>query len=142
MASLRKVHINEMVWKYKISGSNLYVYDPRKSKGTQPTWIGHSYRSMDGAITPEDVKLNIHIFILKDKPMPNLINQRSSGLYDKFNVDRRDGRDRKYGDRLNADYFVLDLTYDKFAKIALEAYIKACEAEYPQLAADLRLKLK
>lgn len=35
-------------------------------------------------------------------------------------------------------YFVLDTDHDQFAIPALEAYVAACEKEFPQLASDLR----
>ncbi len=62
------------------------------------------------------------------------------GLYDKFYVARRDGRDHPGGDREGAVYFTLDLTHDPYARIALKAYVEATEARYPELAADLRLR--
>lgn len=142
MSDLRQVHIDSNTWKYKVFPWGLQIYSPFVSKGTQPIRLEHVFRSSGGAVTPADVKFTIEALILKTKPMPNLVDQHNTGVYGKFFVERRDGRDRKYGDRTNADYFVLDLTYDKFAKAALEAYIKACEIEYPQLANDLRKKLK
>lgn len=69
------------------------------------------------------------------------MSQRTRGEYLKYYVRRHDGRDKKGGDRQNADYFVLDLTYDKYAMIGLLAYAKSCEAEYPLLAADLYKKI-
>ena len=57
------------------------------------------------------------------------------GLYRKFNVSRVS--DPK-GKHKNCEYFVLDMSHDKFARDALNAYASACEHEYPQLAADLR----
>lgn len=58
-------------------------------------------------------------------------------LYRKFHVHRVDMRDAPGGDRFGAEYFVLDATYDPFAKSALTAYAKACEKDLPQLAEDL-----
>ncbi|AJD82946.1 hypothetical protein PJWF_00052 [Achromobacter phage JWF] len=60
------------------------------------------------------------------------------GLYEKYLVTRRDGRDEPGGDRAGASYFVLDLDHDKFAVPALRAYADACEREYPILAQDIR----
>lgn len=71
----------------------------------------------------------------------NLVNQRETGEYLKFFVNRVDGRDEPNGDRLNADYLVLDLTYDPHAMAGLKAYADAVEKDYPLLAADLRKKL-
>ena len=64
------------------------------------------------------------------------------GLLPKFLVNRVDGRDQSGGDREGADYFVLDLTFDPYAKAALEVYMDSCAAKYPALAADLRKKLE
>lgn len=69
------------------------------------------------------------------------MNARQQGLINKFNISRTDGRDSLGGDRFGADYFVLDLTYDKFADAAALAYADACKAEYPLLATDLRNKI-
>ncbi|MFT3758468.1 hypothetical protein [Thauera sp.] len=44
-------------------------------------------------------------------------------------------------DRKGAQYFVLDLTQDPFARKAAKAYAKACKDEYPQLAADIRAQI-
>ncbi len=66
----------------------------------------------------------------------------SQGLYAKFIVNRTDHRDLPGYKHYNCDYFVLDLTHDPFAGAALSAYAGACEAEYPQLAADLREKVR
>lgn len=60
------------------------------------------------------------------------------GLYSKYMVVRNNDPESNHVD---CDYFVLDLTYDRFAKAALKAYAEACAAEYPFLAADLRAKL-
>ncbi len=62
------------------------------------------------------------------------------GLYQKFNVSRKDGRDAPGGDREGAEYFTLDLTHDPFAKVALRAYADACQDALPELAADIRRK--
>lgn len=63
---------------------------------------------------------------------------RDKGLYGKFNVSRVDGRDAPGGDKAGAYYYVLDLTHDPFARVALAAYAHACEGDFPLLAADLR----
>lgn len=60
------------------------------------------------------------------------------GYYKKFEVRRLDGRP----DRTDSEYFVLDLTHDKFAKAAALAYADACAEAIPNLALDLRAKLK
>jgi hypothetical protein len=65
------------------------------------------------------------------------VNQQQAGVYHKFNVSRTDGRDQLGGDRHGAEYFVLDVTHDKFAKPALAAYAAACRNDYPALADDM-----
>lgn len=55
-------------------------------------------------------------------------------LYQKFNVNRVDGRDRPGGDRAGAVYFVLDLEHDSFAAEAFAAYGEACRHALPLLA--------
>lgn len=60
---------------------------------------------------------------------------RERGLYDKYRVERIDGRAEKHE---GCAYFVLDLTHDKFAPAALAVYADQCEAEFPALARDLR----
>jgi len=61
-----------------------------------------------------------------------------SGLYRKFVVERTNGSSGPGGKHEHCDYFVLDWMHDKFAIPAALAYAKACEAEYPELARDLR----
>lgn len=66
------------------------------------------------------------------------MGDKTRGIYNKFIVTRTDGTDG-YGEKHHGcEYFVLDLTHDPFADVALIAYAKACEKEYPLLAADLR----
>lgn len=65
------------------------------------------------------------------------VNQQHAGVYRKFNVSRTDGRDQPGNDRHGAEYFVLDVTHDKFAKPALAAYAAACRNDYPALADDM-----
>lgn len=64
--------------------------------------------------------------------------QSEQGLYRKFVVTRTDGKDLPGNDHEGAEYFVLDMVYDPFAKDALLAYADACEQKYPELAKDLR----
>lgn len=59
------------------------------------------------------------------------------GLYRKFEVNRIDGRDAPGKDRVDAEYFVLDLTYDKYAMGALLVYAFSIAESRPVLAADL-----
>lgn len=65
------------------------------------------------------------------------VNQQRAGVYRKFNVSRTDGRDLAGGDRHGAEYFVLDVTHDRFAKPALAAYAAACRGDYPSLSDDM-----
>lgn len=67
------------------------------------------------------------------------MSSQPKGLYGKYTVLRNDGRDKPGGDRADADYFVLDLTHDKYAIAALSAYIDALRADgaYPELVDDL-----
>ncbi len=69
------------------------------------------------------------------------MSDKSKGLYGKFIVRRVDGTDGPGGKHDGCQYFVLDLSHDPFAGPAALAYADACEAEYPQLAADLRALL-
>lgn len=66
---------------------------------------------------------------------------KPSGLYEKYVVLRNDGSSRPGGKHRGCDYFVLDLKHDKYARTAAYAYAKVCEAEMPELAADLRARL-
>lgn len=66
------------------------------------------------------------------------MSDENPGLYRKFVVERADGSSRTGGKHEYCDYFVLDWVHDKFARAAALAYADACEAEYPQLARDLR----
>jgi len=59
------------------------------------------------------------------------------GIYNKFFVARVDGSDGPGEKHDGCDYFVLDITHDRYARPALVAYANACRDEYPLLAADL-----
>ncbi len=62
------------------------------------------------------------------------MSERKKGIYDKYVVYRKDGKERHYG----CPYFVLDMEHDPFAVPALKAYAKACRADgYEKLADDL-----
>lgn len=63
-------------------------------------------------------------------------------IYGKFNVSRTDGRDAPDGDKADAEYFVLDIVHDPYAREALMFYAYKCVDEYPLLAADIWHKLK
>jgi hypothetical protein len=66
-----------------------------------------------------------------------MMNDKTRGLYHKFNVERTDGSSAPGGKHHGCEYFVLDLTHDKHAKAALHAYARSCLREYPALADDL-----
>lgn len=68
------------------------------------------------------------------------MGDKTRGLYNKFTVTRNDGSSEPGGKHHGCEYFVLDLTHDVHAAAALLAYADSCEADYPLLAADLRLK--
>ncbi|MCD5327853.1 hypothetical protein ACFFU8_09540 [Chromobacterium piscinae] len=68
------------------------------------------------------------------------VDQQQTGVYGKFTVCRVDGRDAPGGDRYGADYFVLDVTHDRFAKPALAAYAQACSGGYALLGQDLVMR--
>jgi len=67
------------------------------------------------------------------------MGDRTKGLYPKFRVYRRDGKDDWGGKHDGCCYFVLDVTHDTHAIPALRAYADSCEADgYADLASDLR----
>lgn len=70
------------------------------------------------------------------------LDQRQAGLSHKYNVERTDGSSAPGGKHHGDDYFVLNLTTDRHAIPAIKAYAKSCEKDYPQLATDLRSKLR
>lgn len=67
-------------------------------------------------------------------------DKRTMGLYQKYRVERTDGSSNPEGRHHGCEYFVLDLTHDKFAPPAILAYAEACKDEYPALYADLIAK--
>lgn len=66
---------------------------------------------------------------------------KPGGVYEKFKVERTDGRSEPGEKHHGCTYFVLDLNHDKHAIPALRAYAKSCAKEYPELAADLKRAL-
>lgn len=99
----------------------------------------HPAKSIDAWVEILNAKAELWGGWLPDAPVAD---ERPEGLYGKFHVSRRDGRDRPGGDREAAQYFVLDLTYDPYAIPALETYADRCETCYPQLSRDLRQQVK
>jgi hypothetical protein len=65
------------------------------------------------------------------------VSDHSQGIYRKYHVKRLNDPTGKHD---NCEYFVLDWRHDPYTKPAVLAYADACEAEYPELAADLRRK--
>jgi hypothetical protein len=63
------------------------------------------------------------------------------GLYNKFNVERTDGKSEPGQKHHGCEYFLLDLHHDKHAIAALRAYLLSCRKEYPLLADDLSDKV-
>ena len=59
------------------------------------------------------------------------------GLYGKFNIERTDGRSAPGEKHDGCEYFVLDLTHDPHALVALRAYEQSCKRDFPALAYDL-----
>ena len=59
------------------------------------------------------------------------------GVYNKYHIQRTDGRDVAGEKHESCAYFVLDLTHDPHAVPALRAYAESCRRTHPQLAIDL-----
>ncbi len=70
------------------------------------------------------------------------MGDKTRGLYGRFNVRRMDGSSEPGGKHEGCFYYVLDVDHDPHAVAALGAYADSCEADYPLLAADLRLLLE
>ena len=64
------------------------------------------------------------------------------GLYDKFKVERTDGKSAPGEKHHDCEYFVLDMDHDEHARAAIAGYVQSLEdaEEFPQLAADLRYR--
>ncbi len=73
--------------------------------------------------------------------MGQFIDDKERGLYEKFAVDRADGRSAPGEKHEGCEYFVLDLDHDPFAVHALRAYANLCRRKYPKLSADLVKKI-
>ena len=66
------------------------------------------------------------------------LERKEMGLYNKFKVERVDGKSAKGKKHDGCEYFVLDLTHDPHAIPALEAYKESCfDDGYVALAEDL-----
>jgi hypothetical protein len=62
------------------------------------------------------------------------MSDRSIGFHNKYDVRRLGDTIGKHDD---CSFFVLDLTHDQFAKMALVVYAMQCQERYPALATDL-----
>ena len=71
----------------------------------------------------------------EDARIENAMDRAYGLRFDKYRVERIGGTPHKHDE---CTYFVLDLIHDRFAPAALRAYADACEAEFPQLARDVR----
>jgi len=71
------------------------------------------------------------------EPAPEEEEKGQAGLYEKYKIERTDGRSAPGEDHDGCEYFVLDLSHDPFAIGAINAYAAACESECPELARDL-----
>ena len=70
------------------------------------------------------------------------MGNKSVGLYNKFIVNRMDGRDEIGKKHYGCEYFVLDLDHDPHAIAAIFAYADSCHADYPALSKDLYEKAR
>lgn len=62
-------------------------------------------------------------------------------LHMKFRVERTDGSSAPGEKHDGCHYFVLDLSHDPHAIVALEAYRDACHVNRPRLGADLTAEI-
>jgi len=60
------------------------------------------------------------------------------GLYQKYRIERTDGRSAPGEKHHGCTYFVLDLNHDPHARAALRAYAESCAETHPELAKDLK----
>ncbi len=77
----------------------------------------------------------------KKRKQSTRATDKERGLYRKYIIERVDGSSAPGRKHHDCDCFVLDLTHDPFAIPAIKAYIEACRAEYPLLAADLEKRI-
>jgi len=63
------------------------------------------------------------------------IDDKDRGLYHKYKVERI--KPDPKGKHKDCDYYVLDMTHDTYAKVAIAAYVLECGIEFPELAKDL-----
>jgi hypothetical protein len=65
------------------------------------------------------------------------MGDKNRGIYEKYKVERTDGKSAPGQKHENCRYFVIDLDHDKYAYQAIRAYAIACNSEYPKLSKDL-----
>lgn len=70
-------------------------------------------------------------------PQDTSKSSKEQGLYEKYRVSRTDGSDFPGGKHDGCEYFVLDITHDPAAKLALATYAGAVRATHPQLAREI-----
>jgi hypothetical protein len=68
-------------------------------------------------------------------------DNKTRGLYGKYDVRRSDGTSGPGGKHEHCDFFVLDLTHDPLALAALATYAEGCSHDFPMLYDDLNDKL-
>lgn len=73
--------------------------------------------------------------------MANEVDDTDRELYEKFEVNREDGRSAEGEKHEDCEYFVLDLDHDPHAVAALRAYAVSCCRSHPELARDLNRKI-
>lgn len=65
------------------------------------------------------------------------MDDKNRGLYEKFRVERTDGRSAPGEKHDGCRYLVLDLDHDPFARVAALEYARACADDYPTLYRDI-----
>jgi len=66
------------------------------------------------------------------------VDVMGKGLYGKYRIEKGDGTPVDP----RAIYFTLRLDTDRFARVAVRAYVAACRDEQPELARDLERVLR
>ncbi len=65
------------------------------------------------------------------------MGDKTRGIYEKFRMERTDGKSEPGEKHACCFYFVLDIDHDRHAIPALKAYAESCKEEFPLLAADV-----
>ena len=66
------------------------------------------------------------------------MSDKNKGIYEKFKVERTDGKSAPGEKHHNCRYFVIDIDHDEFASSTLRRYAGACASKHPRLAKDLK----